>query len=192
MPIGDAYHWFRNSSIPKLDGFVSEQVLRGDQLYLPCMTASQKNEHSELSMLYTIVSVYIGATLIAGVLGLFTRNAIHSQRTWLEKMGMQPKKVKKLNCWGLRSVRKKWPAVKAALILVAWTLIGATMYVFVDEKASFLQGLYFAVTSASTAGLQQIPTTRLALGLITIYCLVGVPLYAYLLVIVPFFFSYLD
>lgn len=62
---------------------------------------------------------------------------------------------------------------------IAWVVLGV-VYVCVAEGASFVSGLYFAVTSLSTAGLYAV--TSRADGSVYwftgIYCLIGVPLYA--------------
>jgi len=68
------------------------------------------------------------------------------------------------------------------LATIIWATIGI-LYVCIAEDASFISGLYFAVTSMSTAGFYAVTST--ASGSVYwftgIYCLIGVPLYAFLL-----------
>lgn len=68
------------------------------------------------------------------------------------------------------------------LATICWVSMGA-IYICVTEDTSFISGLYFAVTSLSTAGLYSVTST--ASGSVYwftgIYCLVGVPLYGIML-----------
>merc|ERR1719296_39882 len=72
--------------------------------------------------------------------------------------------------------------VRQIAATIIWVIIGA-LYVCLAEGASIVSGLYFAVTSMSTAGLYAVTSTSdgSVYWFTGVFCLIGVPLYAIML-----------
>jgi len=182
MELSEATFWLQTGFQAKLDTFTKDKIAElpgnlSSKLYLPCVSMSQRNENSDFSLLFTIFHVALGASLIVGVLGVFTQSAIDSQSFWLDEAepGKGPENHKCSKQW-----KKRWPVIKSFVVFSLWTLFGAVVFTY-ENEVGFLQGFYFAVTAASTAGLMGTTPTETGLVLAAIYCIVGVPLYAHTL-----------
>mmetsp|Transcript_88916 Transcript_88916/g.236176 ORF Transcript_88916/g.236176 Transcript_88916/m.236176 type:complete len:417 (-) Transcript_88916:65-1315(-) len=74
-------------------------------------------------------------------------------------------------------VIENWSFVLVWSLWFFWMLIG-TIYGLVAEKWTFIQSVYFAVSTCSTAGLQGVTRESFAVLFAGTYSLVGVPLHA--------------
>ena len=154
-----------------------------------CATLYTTNAYSDLSYFYTICHLCLGAALISAILSLLSIETIEKSEAWhndveddlilhkaMEVYKDRPIRLllKKIEIWFFNH----YDLVIAIVSMLLWILIGGIIFQQI-EGGSFIQGLYFAFSAASTGGLLGPSGTNSSALLFTMfYCLIAVPLYA--------------
>jgi len=137
------------------------------------------------SMAYTVIHVFAGASAVAGALGLFVSVALERQDTMREdaekdfessKIKIKYSKKQKARDAVLGCYTRNKTRVNCFTALFVWLSFGV-IYGTVYEEWTFIQSVYYAVTSVSTAGLQPPRGTTFAMLFTGVFCLFGVPLW---------------
>jgi len=166
-----------------------------------CASYAEKNSLADISKLYSVVHLMLGASIISGVLSLFATMAVESSSVWYDELSDEIKEgledVKKqyavgsdsrveieavISCYSKLSLayrrnRSMWNSV---VLLFLWLTVGV-VYGVVKEKWSFITSLYYASAACSTGGLQGPTPDDTGVWFSAIYCIIGVPIYGYTL-----------
>ncbi len=116
-------------------------------------------EINEGSRFFSTVYVLVGASVVAAALGFFGQSMIVSSKEWYNEALLDEEKHERDRVWHERLL--KWfsrhdNAVKTIGLWVVW-ISAMILFSCVTVKWSFIDGLYFAVSSLSTGGLFAIP-----------------------------------
>lgn len=152
-----------------------------------CLSYSEENEYADVSKFYTIIHLYLGASIISSVLGVFASMAIENSETWCSEVeaDMKTDVKKQKDGVGKVSCFKKLADVyngqygsttRAVVALFLWLLVGV-LYGVTKEKWTFVTSLYFASAGCSTGGLQGPTPDEVGVWFTALYTLIGVPLY---------------
>eukprot|EP00948_MAST-09A_sp_MAST-9A-sp1_P000710 g710.t1 len=161
----------------------TSQMERNNETFIKCTYKYKENTAQNYSMAYTIAHAMLGSSVVAGVLSILLIQICETSQTRLRAF--------------TRS-RVLYDTAKSAVIEVAQhrlVMVGVFTFCYVMagalffsqvEGVPFLEGLYFAVTACSTGGLLGCSVSaenpnRLCLQGVTIYIILGVPLYGYIL-----------
>ena len=185
--------FYDDTPIPQI--FSSSLSSKSSSSFL-CIYQYHQNENVASSMFYTIIHLTLGALLIGGILSYFSASSIEQSEKWFEDVE-DDRAVSELRnyynktgntiayFWGRAKI---WigdhrTSVAAWSLLILWLIFGAIVFEAIEgglEDAPLLKGLYTAFSAASTAGLSgpsaDKPSSVVFMGL---WCVVGVPLYAY-------------
>lgn len=116
-------------------------------------------EPTDMDRLFSVVYVLSGASAVAAVLGMFAQTMIASSKNWYAAALADAQ-------YATATGRRKWwmwlrMHGTTLRILAAWIVwVGALSGFYawrVDDRASWVESLYFAVSSLSTGGLVAIP-----------------------------------
>jgi Trk-type K+ transport system membrane component len=117
-------------------------------------------EINEGSRFFSTVYVLVGASAVAAALGFFGQTMIVSSKEWFnealnqaEKRRANRTKLERFSAWIVRHDT----AVKTIGLWVIW-ISAMILFSCLHVKWSFIDGLYFAVSSLSTGGLYAIPS----------------------------------
>ncbi len=116
-------------------------------------------EINEGSRFFSTCYVLVGASAVGAALGFFGQNMVASSKEWFNDALVEAEKKKRdrsvmerLSAWCVRHDT----AVKTIGAWVVW-ISAMILFSCVRVKWSFIDGLYFAVSSLSTGGLYAIP-----------------------------------
>lgn len=136
-------------------------------------------EISEGARLFSTVYVLVGASAVAASLGYFGQALLVSSKEWYNEALLEAEDVSSKPLWRRCQVWLEQHdfAVKVLLLWMVWI---ASMIIFSCNRVgwSFIDGLYFAVSSLSTGGLFAIPNDSpdWYYGLVGCFAATGVPL----------------
>ena len=155
-----------------------------------CLGYSEPNKYSEISKLYTVIHLYLGASIISGVLGLFATMAVEQSETWYDEVEANAQADRQTAGQAretsfLKKVLNVYngphgSTIRAALALFLWLTIGV-LYGVLKEKWTFVSSLYFASAACSTGGLQGPTPDEAGVWFTAAFTIIGVPLYGYTL-----------
>eukprot|EP00462_Mataza_sp_D1_P011962 CAMPEP_0175163112 /NCGR_PEP_ID=MMETSP0087-20121206/25548_1 /TAXON_ID=136419 /ORGANISM="Unknown Unknown, Strain D1" /LENGTH=619 /DNA_ID=CAMNT_0016451739 /DNA_START=17 /DNA_END=1872 /DNA_ORIENTATION=- len=129
------------------------------------------NEYRVWSMIWSIIHITIGASVIGGALSLFSANAIESSGSWLDEIEVT--NDGRCKAW----FKANLSAVKASVYILTWTLAGGVAHMLLEES-DFWTGWYFAVAACSTGGLAgPSPLNKGSIIFSAVFVLFGVPLW---------------
>eukprot|EP01034_Spumella_vulgaris_P036957 gene36957-45590_t len=164
-------------------------------------------EKDDWSKLFTIGYVLVGSSVVSGCLGLFastiifTKVSVVAKDVSLENMTMKDAELDRITIrsfslyhWHRFKLAIGWYTNRSRIITLVmftiWMGLG-TAYGMVFEHWSFITSLYWAITTASTGGLQSAPCAadtddmykhcdmgNVRGSLMGVFMMIGVPLYA--------------
>ena len=179
--------WGQCSSLPNISSLITSVYAQYPGGMLPpghdgtlCVSYSEANPYAEVSKFYTVVHLYLGATIIGGILGLFASLAIEKSESWYKEVEETVANVnvdvgggkKKCTMFYDRNAS----VIRAWGFLALWLTVG-TLYGVLKEKWTFVTSLYFASAACSTGGLAGPTPDPAGVWFTAVYSIIGVPLY---------------
>jgi len=171
----------------------------------------------DISKLFSVVLIVVGSSIIASTIGILAKNLMNPPGGWYKQLIQEEENnhfrkiaeetegwIDDVYVYTKMYVSKGW--VRSVLALISWLVVGALYGTQTNQRMSFVTGLYFAVSSVSTGGLESIkllgddtPSGDVRLQLnefpggnwffLTGYLMGGIPLYAWALTEIASFFT---
>jgi len=151
-------------------------LLLCDQRWFLHWFGTLDDENSNLSMIFDIVMILIGAGFVSNALSYFVTRKLSTQNK------VAAKRLEQLfttDTAFAKFIKNHHDGMLSAIVFTAWVIMGI-LFAMYHEKWDFVTSLYFAISALSTAGLQGInkeDKENFPWLFVSLFCMFGVPMF---------------